>query len=129
VSKTAIKVQPKPLNYYLSLDYPVTVYPDREGGFVAEIKELPGCLTQGETIEEVMKNINEARELWIETVYESGKRDIPLPVTEQEYSGKFVLRLPKSLHRRLAEQAEREGVSLNQYAVSLLSEVAGRASA
>jgi antitoxin HicB len=121
VSKTAIKMQPKPLEYYLSLDYPVTVYPDSEGGFVAEIKELPGCMTQAETIEELMDNINEARELWIETVYESGKRDIPLPVTEQDYSGKFVLRVPKYLHRRLAEQAEREGISLNQYAVSLLS--------
>jgi antitoxin HicB len=121
VSKTAIKFQPKPLEYYLNLDYPVTVYPDSEGGFVAEIKELPGCMTQAETIEELMDNINEARELWIETVYESGKRDIPLPVTEQDYSGKFVLRVPKYLHRRLAEQAEREGISLNQYAVSLLS--------
>lgn len=125
MSKTAIEVQPKPLNYYLSLDYPVTVYPDSEGGFVAEIKDLPGCITQAETIEEVMENISEARELWIETVYESGKREIPLPATKQEYSGKFVLRLPKSLHRRLAEQAEREGVSLNQYAVSLLSQVSG----
>jgi antitoxin HicB len=121
VSKTAIKRQPQPLDYYLSLDYPVTVYPDAEGGFVAEIKDLPGCMTQAETIEELMGNINEARELWIETVYESGKRDIPLPATEQDYSGKFVLRVPKSLHRRLAQQAEQEGISLNQYAVSLLS--------
>jgi antitoxin HicB len=125
VSETLTKIQPKPLDYYLSLDYPVMVYPDAEGGFVAEIKELPGCITQAETIEELMENINEARELWIETVYESGKRDIPLPATEQDYSGKFVLRVPKSLHRRLAEQAEREGVSLNQYAVSLLSAASG----
>jgi antitoxin HicB len=121
VSKTAIKTQSQPLDYYLSLDYPVTVYPDAEGGFVAEIKDLPGCMTQAETIEELMGNINEARELWIETVYEGGKRDIPLPATEQDYSGKFVLRVPKSLHRRLAQQAEQEGISLNQYAVSLLS--------
>jgi antitoxin HicB len=121
VSKTAIKTQSQPLDYYLSLDYPVTVYPNAEGGFVAEIKDLPGCITQAETIEELMGNINEARELWIETVYESGKRAVPLPATEQDYSGKFVLRVPKSLHRRLAQQAEQEGISLNQYAVSLLS--------
>lgn len=55
MSKTASKVQPKPLSYYLSLNYPITVYPDSEGGFVAEIKELPECLTQGETVEEVME--------------------------------------------------------------------------
>ncbi len=121
MSKTTIKVQSQPLDYYLNLDYPVTVYPDVEGGFVAEIKDLPGCITQAETIEELMENINEARELWIEAVYESGKREIPLPATEQDYSGKFVLRVPKSLHRRLAQQAEQEGISLNQYAVSLLS--------
>jgi predicted HicB family RNase H-like nuclease len=52
-----------------------------------------------------------------------------LPATEQDYSGKFVLRLPKSLHRRLAQQAEQEGVSLNQYAVSLLSEATGQTEA
>ncbi|MGB6297902.1 MAG: type II toxin-antitoxin system HicB family antitoxin [Rivularia sp. (in: cyanobacteria)] len=53
----------------MSLQYPVTVYPDTDGGYVAEIQDLPGCLTQGETLEETMTNINEARELWLETVY------------------------------------------------------------
>ncbi|MDX2241911.1 MAG: type II toxin-antitoxin system HicB family antitoxin [Leptolyngbyaceae cyanobacterium bins.302] len=71
----------KPLNYYLGLSYPITLYPDmEEGGYVAEIKDLPGCLTQGDTLEEAVENINEARELWIETTYESG-REIPLPST------------------------------------------------
>ena len=54
------------------------MYPDIDGGYVAEIKDLPGCLTQGNTLEETMNNINEARELWIETAYESGD-NIPLP--------------------------------------------------
>jgi antitoxin HicB len=39
---------------------------------------IPGCLAQGESIEETLKNINEARELWLETVFELGK-SIPLP--------------------------------------------------
>jgi predicted RNase H-like HicB family nuclease len=51
----------------LNLQYPVTLYPDQEGGYVAQIKDLPGCLTQGETLDEAIANINEARELWIET--------------------------------------------------------------
>ncbi len=51
---------------------------DPDGGYVAEIKDLPGCLAQGETIEETLKNLNEARELWLETVLELG-RFIPLP--------------------------------------------------
>lgn len=67
------------LDDYLKLDYPITLYPDSEaGGYVAEIRDLPGCLTQGESLEEVIKNINEALQLWIEHDYESG-RTIPLP--------------------------------------------------
>lgn len=87
---------------------------------MAQIKDLPGCLTQGETLDETIANINEARELWIETAYEAGD-DVPLPNTDDTYSGKLVLRMPKSLHRRLAKKADREKVSLNQYIVSVLS--------
>lgn len=108
------------IDYYLKLQYPVTLYPDADGGYVAQIKDLPGCLTQGETVDETMENINQARELWIETAYEAGD-DIPLPNHDSTYSGKLVVRMPKSLHRSLAENAEREGVSLNQYILFLLS--------
>jgi predicted RNase H-like HicB family nuclease len=111
------------LEYYLNLQYPVTLYPDLEGGYVAQIKDLPGCLSQGETLEEAMTNINEARELWIETVYEVGD-EIPLPSTDETYSGKLLVRMPKSLHRCLVEKAEVEGVSLNQYIVYLLAKSA-----
>jgi antitoxin HicB len=71
-------VETRTLDYYLTINYPITIYPDLDGGYVAEIKDLPGCLTQGETIEETIHNIDEARELWLETVYELG-REIPLP--------------------------------------------------
>ncbi len=114
------QIEKPSLEYYLNLEYPITIYPTSEGGYVAQIKDLPRCLTQGETLEETMANINEARELWIETAYEVGD-DIPLPSTDNTYSGKLLVRMPKFLHRRLAEASEREGVSLNQYIVSLLS--------
>lgn len=72
----------KPLDYYLKLSYPITLYPDNEeGGYVVEIEDLPGCLSQGETLEEAIANINEAREIWIETVYETDG-EIPLPRTK-----------------------------------------------
>lgn len=116
------QIEKQPLEYYLNLQYPVTLYPDPEGGYVAQIKDLPGCLTQGETLDETMANINEARELWIETAYESGD-EIPLPSIEDSYNGKLLLQMPKSLHRRLAEEAERENVSLDRYIVFLLSRV------
>jgi len=120
------KAERQSLDYYLNLKYPITIYPEEEGGYTALVKDLPGCMTQGETLVEVMENIEEARELWIETVYQTGKKDIPLPSTENEYSGRLLLRMPKSLHRRLAEGAEKEGVSLNQYVLSLLSEATGK---
>ena len=110
----------KPLGYYLELNYPITLYRAEEGGFAAEIEDLPGCLTQGETIEEATENIEEARQLWIQAAYEDGV-EIPIPRTDEEYSGRFLVRIPKSLHRRLAERARYEGVSLNQHVESILS--------
>jgi antitoxin HicB len=111
----------KPLSFYLKLNYPITFYPDDDGGFTVAVKDLPGCITQGDTAEEAFEMIAEARELWLEVAHEYGD-PIPMPSTEVEYSGKTMLRMPKYLHARLAESAKREGVSLNQYLVSLLSE-------
>jgi antitoxin HicB len=116
------QIEKPSLEYYLNLHYPITLYPDPEGGYVAQIKDLPGCLTQSETLEETMANFNEARELWIETAYEADD-NIPLPSNNDRYRRKLLVRMPKSLHRRLAETSEQEGVSLNQYIVSLLSAV------
>ena len=108
------------LDQYLRLEYPFNVLADPDGGYVIEFPDLKGCLTQADTLDEVAPMAEEARTLWIEAAYENGI-DIPLPSYPEEYSGKFVLRLPRSLHRRLAESAEREGVSLNQYVVMVLS--------
>ena len=110
----------KELDFYLNLNYPVTIHPDTNGGFVAEIQELPGCMTQGETLEEVFEAIEDARNGWIQVAYES-RRDIPLPRDMEEYSGRILLRIPKSLHGSLVYAAKRDGVSLNQYISSLLA--------
>ncbi|MFM7191767.1 MAG: type II toxin-antitoxin system HicB family antitoxin [Microcystaceae cyanobacterium] len=66
-----------PLDYYLGLKYPISIYPEEEGGYTTMIPDLPDCMTQGETLENVAKNIEEARQLWTETVYLSQKREIP----------------------------------------------------
>jgi len=114
----------KLLEYYLNLKYPVTFEAAPEGGYFVQIEDLPGCYSQGETVEEAMEMIEEARQLWLEVAYEDGL-DIPLPRGEREYSGKFNVRFPKSLHRRLDQMADREGVSLNQFLVSTLSREVG----
>ena len=110
----------KTLEEYLNTIYPFVVYAAEEGGYVAEVEELPGCMTQAETLEELSERIENARRSWIELAYEDGM-EIPLPRIEQEYSGRFVIRLPKYLHRQLAEEAALEGVSLNQFTATLLS--------
>ena len=79
-------------------------------------------MTDGATPEEALENIEDAKRLWIETLIEDGF-DIPEPAQSREYSGKLLLRMPKSLHERLAINASREGISLNQYVVSRLSSV------
>ena len=122
----AIDSQVKPLKYYLSLKYPVSIEESPEGGYFIQIKDLPGCYAQGETIEEALTMIEEARSLWMESMYEDGN-EIPLPGSETEkYSGKFNVRIPRSLHRKLDEMAEKEGVSLNHYLVSTLSQAVGQ---
>ncbi len=114
----------KPLEHYLNLNYPITFEAAPEGGYFAQIEDLPGCYAQGETIEEAAEMIEEARQLWLESAYEDGL-DIPLPRDQEQYSGKFYIRTPKSLHRKLTLLAKREGVSLNQYLVSALSREVG----
>ena len=69
--------------------------------------------------------IEDARRCWLEVAYEEGM-DIPLPRSEEEYSGKFFIRAPKSLHRKLVRMARREGVSLNQFLVATLAGAVGR---
>ncbi len=77
-STTEPQVDQKPLDYYLSLKYPITLYPVEKGGYVATIKDLPGCMSQGTDLQETIDNINYAKDLWLFTTYKSSS-DIPLP--------------------------------------------------
>jgi predicted RNase H-like HicB family nuclease len=112
--------QRQPLQYYLDLEYPYTVVPD-EGSYFIRFPDLPGCMTQVEDAAEIAEMAEEIRTLWIEGEYEDGA-SIPEPSYVSGYSGKFQLRLPKSLHRDLAERARREGVSLIAWVIFLLAE-------
>ena len=90
--------------------------------FFATVDEFPSCMSDGKTVEESYKNIREAMELHIsEMIEENMKVPLPLASEKEEYSGKFVIRIPKTLHKNLALKAKREGVSLNQYALFKLA--------
>jgi len=106
---------------YLSINYPFNVQAESDGGFVIEFPDLPGCMTQVETSVEIYDAAQEIRELWIETAYDQG-RSIPVPEEAPEYSGKFMTRISRSLHRDLAVAAKQENVSLNQYVFQLLAQ-------
>lgn len=108
---------------YLKLPYTKELVRKADGSYFISIKELPGCMSSGDTQEEALTMIEDVMRAWITVALEEGKH-IPLPDTtdNEEFSGKFVLRIPKSLHRSLARKAKEEQVSLNQYATYLLSE-------
>jgi predicted RNase H-like HicB family nuclease len=117
----------KDLDYYVSLEYEIRLRKlteDEGGGWLAEIPSLPGCMADGETLEEALASLNDAKLNWIETALEIG-RTIPEPNTE-DYSGQLRVRMPKSLHRTLSQMAKEENVSLNQFIIYNLSKGIGQ---
>ncbi len=104
----------KDLKYYLSLPYTVQITREDETTWFARVVELPGCMTEGDTLEVAADMIQDALAGWLEIALEDG-RPIPEPQTTEVYSGRFVVRVPRTLHQQLVEAAEQEGVSLNQF--------------
>ena len=109
---------------YLKLPYTRELIPEPEGGWYVRIKELPGCMSQGDTPAEALSMIEDAMSGWIGAEISLGN-PIPEPRSGADYSGKFVVRVPRSMHRRLADSAENDGVSLNQWIVAALAEAVG----
>ena len=60
------------------LRYPIIIYPAEEGGYVAEVPALKGCLAQGETLAECLKELSEVQVLWIESARRNHEK-IPSP--------------------------------------------------
>ena len=105
----------------MAMPYRMEIVEDKdEGGFVVSYPDLPGCITCGETVESAVENALDAKRAWIEAALEEGI-EICEPDSLDTYSGQFKLRIPKSLHRSLVEHSRKEGVSMNQYCVYLLS--------
>lgn len=116
------------LNYYMSLDYPYVIkkLSRNEGdGFLIIFPDLEGCMTGGDTLEEAVKNIEDAKRSYF-MAFEDGE-EVPLPNSvdngnEKEFSGRISLRIPKSLHKKISIQADEEGVSDNQYLLYIISQ-------
>lgn len=111
---------------YLELPYAMIVKRDkRDNIYVARVEEFPGCVAHGETIQDTLKSLRENMRVWIQDCLDSGD-PVPSPYEDTELpSGKWVQRVPRSLHLKLVHRAGKEGVSLNQFVTSALAEAVG----
>ena len=108
-----------------NITYPMIIRPltkKEGGGFLAEFPDLPGCIADGETVEEAIVQATDALRSWLATA--KAHHD-PIPLSSAEFSGQWRLRIPKSLHAALTLRAKQEGVSLNMLAATLLAEGIG----
>jgi predicted RNase H-like HicB family nuclease len=119
----------KPAGEYLAAPYSRIVIPDADSGtFTARVREFPGCVAQGSTAAEAYANLELAAEAWLDAALEMGQ-EIPPPAEAQDYSGRVLVRFPRSLHRRSAELAALDGTSLNQFIVAAVAERVGAGAA
>ena len=88
--------------------------------YLGSYLEIPEAETYARNMESLQKRLDEVLELSLKIREEKGE-EIPEPLSDNNYSGKFTLRLPKSLHKNLSIEAEKEGISLNQLALYKLS--------
>jgi predicted RNase H-like HicB family nuclease len=105
--------------------YPIEVFwSEEDAGFIATIPDLPGCSAWGATQAEAIAETHDAINAWLKAAKAAG-RAIPEPtppLDDAGFSGKFLMRIPRRLHAELVRNAKREGVSLNQYVLYLLTE-------
>jgi antitoxin HicB len=106
---------------------------DEGDGFIITFPDLPGCMSDGETIEEAIESGRDAFLGWV-AVQADLKREIPKPQWRPEEdktipataSGKFIQRVPKTIHSKLVQRAKQEGVSLNALVLAFIAEGIGK---
>ena len=104
------------------------VWSKEDEAFIATCPEFEGLSAFGDTADQALAEAQVALSLMIEAYHAEGW-ELPAAASLSSYSGQFRLRVPRSLHARLADAAEADGVSLNTYAVSLLAMGVGESSA
>ena len=108
-------------------DYAIEIKPlkkDEGGGFLVTFPDLPGCMADGDTTDDAIAEAKDAFKCWMKAQKEWG-REYPQPKASGT-SGKFVQRLPKSLHAKLVRRAKQEGVSLNTLVLAFIAEGIGK---
>ena len=125
MKKSQNKKSDDQIKSFLKLPYTFTVGKDKEHDgkeyFYVQVNELPGCVSDGISPEEALKNIKDAMYDWIETALLNGEK-IPTP---EGFSGKFTVRIPPSLHKDLIRKVTKEGVSINQFITTAIARAVG----
>ena len=119
-----VAVKRKRASQYLIKPYTRELIKNEDGTWFARVMELRGCMSEGKTEKEALKNLDDAMKGWIEVAIEDGEA-IPEPLGSRSFSGKFLVRVPRTIHRDLAKRAEVEGVSLNQVVMAALAKEVG----
>lgn len=120
---------PNPFEAYAHIIEPLPT--DEGGGFLLTFPDLPGCMADGATEAEAIENGRDAFLSWVSAVADMGEV-VPAPKFRTfaseagESSGKFVQRVPKSIHAQLAARAKQEGVSLNSLVLTFIADGLGR---
>ena len=114
----------KTLDDYLRLPYKVEVLRDDEAGYFARVPELPGCMTWADRIDALWSMVEDAKRAWIADALASGD-EVPLPRDEATDAGVSVVHVPTALHRRLAQQAEQAGLSVDEFVATRLRQAVG----
>ncbi len=105
------------------MHYPIEVFwSDEDEGFIAIAPDLPGASAWGKTEADAIRELHTVIGLWIKAARKAGN-PVPRPSDRADvnYSGKFLMRVPKRLHAELAHAAKAQGVSLNQYLLYMLT--------
>ena len=115
----------KTAEYYMGLPYTIELWRAPEGGWVVQVKELLGCVSQGETAEEALTMIQDAMQGWLEVALSMATRS--LNRGEEGSTAASSWCACRALHRKLVETADCERVSLNQYINAALAQAVGHA--
>ncbi len=114
------------IDYYMRLPYPVEVVPG-EDGYFARVEDLPGCTAWADDLLKLWPAVEQSKQAWIEDALKSQRR-VPKPKQIERnltYSGRVLVRMPKSLHGDLMRRARLEEVSLNHFIVTVLARAIG----
>ncbi len=110
------------------IEYPFEIRPlsvEEGGGFLISYPDFSDCLSDGDTVEEAILNGRDALKSTIAAL-KAKDLTVPAPNGGSVASGKFVARVPKTVHAQLATRAKAEGVSLNSLVLTFIAEGLGR---